>query len=201
MLLTFQTAEILKTGTNTSEDQILIFGSGVERLQRFNYTSSSQQTVATPSGVACSPASASGKTSSITCMIHGLYVLQEIITILLACQHSEFDKERVFLSSLASISTISDFIFRKLRGLLMVVSLDCTKLELLEGNLNFPTKKSKEKIGAATRRKKGGSRNMKRLNPIPIASRDDIGLNKAAKVSFPFPLLFLKHFCLVQISS
>ncbi|XP_052192225.1 uncharacterized protein LOC127801296 isoform X2 [Diospyros lotus] len=175
------TAEILKTGTNTSEDQILIFGSGVERLQRFNYTLSSQQTVATSSGVVCSPASASGKTSSITYMIHGLYVLQEIITILLACQHSEFDKERVFLSSLASISTISDFIFRKLRGLLMVISLDCTKLELLEGNSNFPTKKSKEKISAATRRKKGGSRNMKRLNPIPIASRDDIGLNKAAK--------------------
>ena len=85
----------------------------------------------------------------------------------------------------------------------MVVSLDCTKLELLEeGNSNFPMKKSKEKIGAASRRKKGKTRNMKRLNPIPASSGEDAQLDKAIKVllSLFCPPVF-SMFCCVQITS
>ncbi|CAL5381431.1 unnamed protein product [Camellia sinensis] len=182
------TAEILKMTNCTLEDQTWLFSSGAERSLRFNYTMSSQRTIPTLPGtdaefsLAARPVSVSGKPSSVAYMFYGLFVLQEIVTILLACQHSEFDKEKVLFSTLASVSSISDCIFRKLRGLLMVVSLDCTKLELLEeGNSKIPTKKSKEKLGAATRRKKGRTHNMKRLNPVPRSSGDDVRIDKANK--------------------
>ncbi|THF97556.1 hypothetical protein TEA_023558 [Camellia sinensis var. sinensis] len=182
------TAEILKMTNCTLEDQTWLFSSGAERSLRFNYTMSSQRTIPTLPGtdaefsLAARPVSVSGKPSSVAYMFYGLFVLQEIVTILLACQHSEFDKEKVLFSTLASVSSISDCIFRKLRGLLMVVSLDCTKLELLEeGNSKIPTKKSKEKLGAATRRKKGRTHNMKRLNPVPRSSGDDVRIDKATK--------------------
>ncbi|XP_057498206.1 uncharacterized protein LOC130782800 isoform X1 [Actinidia eriantha] len=182
------TDEILKMTNSSLMDQTGFFGSGTDRSLRFNCTMSSQRTISTLPGTdreigpAMKPVLVSGKPSSFAHMFYGLFVLQEILTILLACPHNELDKERVLFSSLPFVSTISDCIFRKLRGLLMVVSLDCTKLELLdEGNSNFPTKKSKEKVGAASRRKKGKTRNMKRLNPIPASSGEDAQLDKAIK--------------------
>ncbi|XAR63209.1 Polynucleotide adenylyltransferase [Bertholletia excelsa] len=64
----------------------------------------------------------------------------------------------------------------------MVVSLDFTKLELLEEEKpNIPTKKSKEKLGAASRKKKGGNRNKKKSNPTPRSSRGDAHLDKSTK--------------------
>lgn len=136
-------------------------------------------------------ASFSEPPSSLANMFCGLSVLQEISRILLACQHGEFPKERVLFSSLPLVSTVSDCIFRKLRGLMMVVSLDCTKLELLEEvNTNPPMKKSKDKIGAASRRKKGRTRNMKGVNPIPRSTGQDARFDEAVKVSF---ILFPSH--------
>lgn len=112
--------------------------SGADRSMRFKSTMLPQRTIPTlprTDGEICPsvrPASVSGKPSSFANMFYGLSVLQEIPSILLACQHGEFAKERVLFSSLPFVSTVSDCIFRKLRGLMMVVSLDCTKLELLE---------------------------------------------------------------------
>ncbi|XP_058221627.1 uncharacterized protein LOC131331748 isoform X4 [Rhododendron vialii] len=183
------TAEILKMTKNSSlEDHKWLFSSGADRSMRFKSTMLPQRTIPTlprTDGEICPsvrPASISGKPSSFANMFYGLSVLQEISSILLACQHGEFAKERVLFSSLPFVSTVSDCIFRKLRGLMMVVSLDCTKLELLEEvNSNLPMKKSKEKIGAASRRKKGRTRNIKSVNPIPRSSGDDARFDEAVK--------------------
>ncbi|KAK6120720.1 hypothetical protein DH2020_045536 [Rehmannia glutinosa] len=75
--------------------------------------------------------------------------------------------------SLDCVNSISDIILRKLRELLMVVSLDCTKFELLgEGNMNPLTKKLNDKHVATNRKKKGKNRNRK-SNPVPRPCEDD----------------------------
>jgi hypothetical protein len=65
----------------------------------------------------------------------------------------------------------------------MVVSLDCTKLELLgEGIEKSLPNKSKEKLSACSRRKKGRSRNMKKVIPFLRSSLDDFPCNKSLKI-------------------
>ncbi|XP_045828053.1 uncharacterized protein LOC123920018 isoform X3 [Trifolium pratense] len=82
--------------------------------------------------------------------------------------NSEYDIGTLFFSSLVSVSTISDCILRKLRGFLMVISLDCTKHELLEEEHDKSSSgKPKEKLGPSNRKKKGRTRNNKRQNPAP----------------------------------
>jgi len=97
--------------------------------------------------------------------VNRLLVLQIIVAMALAFPRHEFDEERLFYSSLDSVSSISDRILRKLRGLLMVVSLDSTKLELLEDdNQKFTPNKFKEKVASSSRKKKGKNRNAKKHN-------------------------------------
>lgn len=174
------------TNNSNLEDHKWLFSSGAERSVRFKSIPTLPRTDG-EFGTSVRPASVSRMPSSLANMFYGLSVLQEISTILLACQHSEFAEERVLFSSLPFVSTVSDCVFRKLRGLMMVVSLDCTKLELLEeANSNFPMKKSKENIGAASRKKKGRMRNTKRVNPIPRSAGDDIIVDVAVKVPFGY---------------
>ncbi|KAM7512128.1 hypothetical protein LguiB_011003 [Lonicera macranthoides] len=178
------TAEILKGTNNAFEDELWLSTRGVEQPLRYNYTVSHRRRFATLGTDAefIKPSSFSKKPSSLEYILSGLYILQDISIMLVGFQHSEYCKEKLFFSSLGSVSTISDCILRKLRGLLMVVSLDCTKLELLEeGNCKYPTKKSKEKVGASTRRKKGKTRNTKRITPDSKSSKDEVMLDKPAK--------------------
>ncbi|KAK2977826.1 hypothetical protein RJ640_017490 [Escallonia rubra] len=179
------TAGILK-GTNSGrfvEDETPLFGAGAEQHRS---TVSRQRTAArlgekdAEFGSIMNLNLVSRKNSSLCFILNGLLVLQDLSTILSACDHSECDREKLFYSSLGSISTISDCIFRKLRGLLMVVSLDCTRLELLEDGKSYPTKRPKEKNGSASRRKKRKGRNMERPIPPPT-SRDDLMLDKPPK--------------------
>lgn len=185
----FQTAEILKGTSNAFEDELWLSTRGAEQPLRYNYSVSHRRAFATLGNDAefIKPSSFSKKPSSLEYVLNGLYILQDISIMLVAFQHSEYCKEKLFFSSLGSVSTISDCILRKLRGLLMVVSLDCTKLELLEeGNCKYPTKKSKEKVGVSTRRKKGKTRNTKRITPDSRSSKDEVILDKPAKVPFTF---------------
>lgn len=134
-------------------------------------------------GLAISPASLSGIPASLANVFHGLFVLQDITTMVLSSQQNEYDTEKIFFSSLRSISTITDCILRKLRGLLMVVSLDCTKLELFgEGNFKSSPNKSKEKPSTSGRRKKGRAHSTKRQNPFPNSALDELSLDKPPKV-------------------
>lgn len=139
----------------------------MEHLLRFNHAESLQRTVSrfsadVETGLSIAPASLAGLPTSLADLYRGLFVLQDITTVLLSCWHNEYDVEKIFFSTLSFISTITDGILRKLRGLLMIVSLDCTKLELFgEGSIKPSPTKSKEKPRAGGRKKKAGAR-MKR---------------------------------------
>ncbi|KAK6120570.1 hypothetical protein DH2020_045701 [Rehmannia glutinosa] len=117
------------------------------------------------------PAQVSGNLSPLHCIFNSLYILQVISTLLSAAQYGGYNN--IFFSSLDCVNSISDIILRKLRELLMVVSLDCTKFELLgEGNMNPLTKKLNDKHVATNRKKKGKNRNRK-SNPVPRPCEDD----------------------------
>lgn len=147
------------------------------------------------SGLFLSSAPLSGKASSYGYICKCLCVLQNISSLLLACNRNEFANEQMFFSSLGSVNSISDCILRKLRGLLMVVSLDCTKLELLEEvNWKSPIKKSKEKPGpgVASRRKKGKTRNTKKQIAAPESACNYPELDKPPKVPFCLHRFFVE---------
>lgn len=192
IMMNLQTGEILKGAYSALEDEKWLFNAGGGQPVKYKYTASSQRTDQALSddaeaGSIMIPSSVSGKPKSFFNFSNGLFVVQDILNIIVTCQHSEYDRDKIFFSTLGSISTISDCIFRKLRGLLMVVWLDFTKLELLgEGNLKSPPNKSKEKLGTGGRKKRGRTRNMKKLNPVPRSCGDDSKSLKPLKVPFPF---------------
>ncbi|KAL2477973.1 Nucleotidyltransferase family protein [Forsythia ovata] len=113
----------------------------------------------------------SGNSSPLNRAFNSLYILQVISAMLLASQRCVYNQEKLFFSSLDSANSISDNILRKLRELLMVISLDCTRIELLEeGNWISPNK-SKEKPVSSNHKKKGKKRN-KNSNPVPRPCTD-----------------------------
>ncbi|KAI7737921.1 hypothetical protein M8C21_027387 [Ambrosia artemisiifolia] len=114
----------------------------------------------------------SSKLSSIAQTFNRLLVVCEISNMLLAFDNGQFNEEALFFSSLEAVGTISDRILRRLRGLFMVVSLDYTKLELLEdlnSTKSVKKSKSKSKSGSA---KKGKPRDVKK--PIPVQISENI---------------------------
>ncbi|XP_022757001.1 uncharacterized protein LOC111304585 isoform X4 [Durio zibethinus] len=180
--------EVLKAAGSASEDEMWLFNAGtVERPMRYNY--SEKLLGATPKpledagfGINITANSRSGKPTSVTNVFSSLFVLQDIVTLVLSCHHNECDMGNVFFSALGSVSTITDSILRKLRGFLMVISLDCTKLELLgEGNFNSSSNKSKDKFSACSRKKKGKPRNIKKQNPMLKTEVDDLPSKKSLK--------------------
>ncbi|KAK4849669.1 hypothetical protein QYF36_027137 [Acer negundo] len=179
--------EVLKEASSASEDGMWLFNAGVERSSRFNHSRSSQRPVTMLSadaecGLAIASASLSGKPIPLNNAFNILFVLRDIITVILSSQHNEHDIEKIFFSTLGSINTISDCVLRKLRGLLMVISLDCTKIELFgEGNFKSSPNKPKEKSSACGRKKKGKTRSMKKLNPLLKSSVDELAFDKPSK--------------------
>ncbi|XP_025887463.1 uncharacterized protein [Solanum lycopersicum] len=123
-------------------------------------------------------ASVFGVSCSFNQLLDCLFMLEDISTVLLACPHSVCeppDSEKLFFSSFESVNTLSDCILRKLRGLLMIISLDCTKYELLEDeNLNSLPKQNKEILGASNRKKKGKNRKVKKSNSLPKPKTDGL---------------------------
>ncbi|KAJ0803286.1 hypothetical protein HanPI659440_Chr03g0138141 [Helianthus annuus] len=126
----------------------------------------------------------SGKLSSIAQTFNRLLVVCEISTMLLAFENGRFSEQALFFSSLEAVGTISDRILRRLRGLLMVVSLDYTKLELLEDlNSTKSVKKSKSKSKSVSA-KKGKSRDVKKPIPVQISDKSSSTSDKPTKVNF-----------------
>ncbi|KAG4173732.1 hypothetical protein ERO13_A11G078500v2 [Gossypium hirsutum] len=183
------TFEVLKAAGSASENEMWLFSAGaVERPMRYtNYGEKKLGTTRKPLedaefGMTVSANSHSGKPTSLTNAFSSLFVLQDIVTVVLSCHH-HCDVGKVFYSSLGSVSSIIDSILRKLRGYLMVISLDCTKLELLgEGNFNSSSDKSKDKFSASSRKKKGKPRNIKNPNPVLKMEMDDHPPQKPLKV-------------------
>lgn len=189
---------MLKAKNNVVEDDILSFTVGTEFPTRYNRKISHRRSFVVGSDAECgsyrASTSVSRKPSSFGYICSCLCVLQDISSMLLACDHyCELAKEEMFFSSLYSVHDNSNWILRKLRGLFMVISLDCTKLELLEEvNRKNPTKKSKEKSGAASRRKKAKTRNTKRVAAAPESALNDLALDRASKVPCCLLRLFLE---------
>ncbi|XP_004308471.1 PREDICTED: uncharacterized protein LOC101305610 [Fragaria vesca subsp. vesca] len=179
--------EILKGTSSGVEDEMWLLNTGMEQPLRYNHIVSMRKTVPklvadTEFGSSIIPASLSGKPASLADAFNNLFVLQDIIKMISLCCNNEYDKGKFFYSTLSSISTISDFILRKLRGFLMVLLLDCTKLELLsEGNEKCLSKKTKAKPSASSRKSKGRASNMKRPNPVPMSCTDEVLCETSAK--------------------
>ena len=189
----FQTLEVLKVARSASEDELWLFSAGaVEQPMRYDYIEPLRDTFPklpedAEFGNIITADSRSGKPTSITNVFSSIFVLQDIITVVLSCHRNEYDVGKVFFSALGSLSTITDGILRKLRGFLMVISLDCTKLELLgDGNFNSSSDKSKDKFSACSRKKKGRSRNIKKQNLVLKTEVEDLPPYKHFKVLFFF---------------
>ncbi|KAG8653680.1 uncharacterized protein LOC110614705 isoform X7 [Manihot esculenta] len=164
-----------------------MFKTGAEQPLTYIYAESMPQAVQKLSddaefGSPITSALPSGKAASLANLFNSLFVVRDLVTLILPGQHSEFDISKVFFSTLGSVSSISDCILRKVRALVMVISLDCTKLELLgEGNFKCLTSKPKEKLSAGSRKKKGKTHNMKKLNPAPGTVAKESSSGKSLK--------------------
>ncbi|KAJ0967074.1 hypothetical protein J5N97_023991 [Dioscorea zingiberensis] len=97
--------------------------------------------------------------------LNRLAVICEMSLMFSKSRLEEFKKDEIFFSSLSSISSISDFVLRKLRGLLMIVSIDYVKLELMgDPEIDPIPNKSKDEFGKSCRKGKKKNRNSKRLS-------------------------------------
>ncbi|KAK9049859.1 hypothetical protein SSX86_031170 [Deinandra increscens subsp. villosa] len=196
------TRDILYGRSNGMEDELQISCGREKKPWRYNQPSWHQETIDTLKGKDFESGKTlfippSNKLSSIAHMFNRLLVVCEISILFLAFDHGQFNEEALFFSSLESVSTISDRVLRRLRGLLMVVSLDFTKLELLEDlNSTKSVKKSKPKTKPALG-KKGKSRDMKK--PIP-AQISENSTDKPTKVNF-FSCILLCVFYIEEVMS
>ncbi|EPS65873.1 hypothetical protein M569_08904, partial [Genlisea aurea] len=150
------------------EDDIWSYPDKDRRQKRCNLPSSGKKGLDIFKGInprtkcAASSSEVSRVPFSLHCIFHSLYILQNVASLLSTTQVGGFDSEKLFFSSLDSINTVPDIVHRKLREMLLVISLDCTKLDLLgEEDLKPSTKKLNEKKIAPVRKKKGKNGNKK----------------------------------------
>lgn len=174
--------------SSASADEIWLYCTGVDKLRQYNRSASAQRTIRTfpddtEFGTVITPVTFCKKPAALARAFNSLLVLQDVSMMLTSIFNSECDIGPLFFSSLGSVCTISDCILRKVRGFLMVISLDCTKLELLEEELDMSSSgKSKEKLSVSNRKKKGRTRNAKRQNPAPKTSVGGISHENPLKV-------------------
>ncbi|KAK1430360.1 hypothetical protein QVD17_13036 [Tagetes erecta] len=153
---------------------------------RHSYSSGNQETIDTLKGKDFESGMTlfippSNKLSSIAQKFNHLLVVCEISTLLLAFDHGQFSEEALFFSSLEAVSTVADRVLRRLRDLLMVVSLDYTKHELLEDlNPTKSVKKSKSKPKSVSG-KKGKFRDVKNQIPAQICEKSSSTPDKPTK--------------------
>lgn len=126
------------------------------------------------------PNSVSRKPITVASNLSGLYVLQEFASLLILCLNGLVPVESVFFSSLGSITTLVDCILRKIRGFLMVISIDSVKVELLEDNTQkrSPSSSSNQRLGSTSCKHKGNTRNMKK--PM-LEAKSDKNINLSTK--------------------
>lgn len=180
--------EILKyEKTCLDEKKGLVDGVGTQSLSH-KFTSrlsrtSSTLTVDTEFGLPVTSTLHSGQTVCLPEVFDGLLILQEFCFMVLSFQSGGYEKEQLFLSTLHSLNTIYDCVLRKLRGFLMIISLDCTKLELLgEENDKPSSKKSKQKHGTSNCRRKKRVSNTRSQVPLARSCTDCVSSNEVSKV-------------------
>ncbi|OWM80173.1 hypothetical protein CDL15_Pgr019337 [Punica granatum] len=169
--------EILSEASKTSEDKLWAFSGGFEHSLKYDQKASSKQNMKDllfDAGFVSTISRDVVPQKSLADHFNRLFVLQSVITTMLSSFHDNFDPELQFFSTLGSLGTLADCLHRKLRGFLMVIFLEYTKLELLgeQKNCSSLPNKVKEKSGSTSRRKKAKSHNFKRVNPSANSCQD-----------------------------
>lgn len=184
----FQIHEVSKVANDALEDEVWQFSAGAGQSLPFNYTASTQRMIRifpddVEFGTIIRPFTFSRKPAPLARAINSLFVLQDLNVVISSCHNNEYHIGKLLFSSLSSVCTISDCILRKVRGFLMVISIDCTKLELLgEEPDKSSSNRPKEKLSNCSHKKKGRARNSKRLNPVPKSCGDDVSHKNPLKV-------------------
>lgn len=164
-----------------------LFSTGEEQPPCHNSISSSQRAIlASAADAGFYPSILSASTSrpprSLSSILASLFVLQEICTMSLSFQ-SSLEMDSVFFSKMDSFHTVSDYIMRKFRGSVMVVSSDCIKHELLAGeNVKYPVNKVGDKLSIGSRKGKGKNRTVKKLTSASKSSRSNHAMEKSSEV-------------------
>ncbi|KAF1876612.1 hypothetical protein Lal_00021171 [Lupinus albus] len=178
------THEVLEVASSASGDEVWLYSVGADKLQQYSRPASAQRTMRYDDvefGSIVTPITFIKKPAGLARAFNSLVVLQDINKIITSCLNSEYDVGKLFFSSLGSVCTISDCILRKMRGFMMAISLDCTRLELLDEEVDKSSGKPKEKPGICNRKKKGRTRNAKRQNPVPKTCMDGISRENPPK--------------------
>ncbi|RAL46216.1 hypothetical protein DM860_016649 [Cuscuta australis] len=174
-------ADIFKGKRGVLDDNTWQYGGIVD--QPFRCTTTLPHQECTDESYVSNPRSVSQMPSSLIRVIEGLSILQNISTMLFEFQHAYYERERLYFSSLESISLISDCILRKLRGLLMVISHECTKVELLEDDKsNSSLKKNNERLGSGNNKKTRKNSKVKKKNHVTKLTADGVTLPKSLEV-------------------
>ncbi|XP_038682245.1 uncharacterized protein LOC119982767 isoform X2 [Tripterygium wilfordii] len=183
----FLTLEISKGKSSVMMEEMWSLSAGVEQASRYKCSDSSRShtvtnTAYTGFGLSIKPPSGHGKSKALIEILNQLIVLQDVLSLVSSCWHSDHNIGKVFFTTLGCLGTTSDCVLRKMRALIMVISLDCMKIELLEedNSKSLPTK-SKEKLSSCSKKKKGRTHNMKKLNPGAGSGADDFLSDKPFK--------------------
>ncbi|XP_028762347.1 uncharacterized protein LOC114720805 isoform X2 [Neltuma alba] len=172
--------EVFKVAHDALEDDTWLYSTGVGQSLPYNYSTSAERLIRifpddVEFGKTIRPPTFSRRPASLARAFNSLLVLQDLNKMISLCCNSDYDIEKLLFSSLCSVCTISDCITRKLRGFLMVISVDSTRLELLGEECDkSSSSKAKEKLSNCSHKKKGRARNSKKLNPLPKSCVNDI---------------------------
>lgn len=170
------------------EDDIWLYSTGVGQSLPYNYSASAERMSRifpndVEFGKVIRPPKISRKPASLAGALNSLLVLQDLSKMISLCCNSDYDVEKLLFSSLGSVCTISDCILRKLRGFLMFISIDSTRLELLgEESDKFSSSKAKEKLSNCSHKNKSRARNTKKPNPVAKSCVNDISPSVLPKV-------------------
>ncbi|XP_072977405.1 uncharacterized protein [Typha angustifolia] len=100
-----------------------------------------------------------------------LLVIQEI-SAFLTCNHGHYEGKTLFFSTLGSAETVSDYVLRKLRGLLVIVSVNYINLELMGDMESKIIPKNEGKSCVGSHKGKNKCRNSRKLDSGPMLSKD-----------------------------
>uniref|UniRef100_A0A7N0ZQR2 Polymerase nucleotidyl transferase domain-containing protein n=1 Tax=Kalanchoe fedtschenkoi TaxID=63787 RepID=A0A7N0ZQR2_KALFE len=171
-------AEVTTVEKSDLKNEMRFSGRAANNKERYKYTMQCQmpRTVVPALGFSSiCMASTSSRSTSFENVVKGLLLLQDIYTVSRCC---DSDKERLYFSKFDSVNSSLDCIFRKIRGLLMAISLQSTKLELLdEGNTDIHPSKLKVRSVPGNRRKKGRPRDVKRPDLVSELKGDECKLD------------------------
>ncbi|XP_020519567.1 uncharacterized protein LOC18428793 isoform X2 [Amborella trichopoda] len=123
------------------------------------------------------PISASKMASSLAKLSNGLLLLEKLSVSGFAYENKIPDEEKLFFSTLGSVHSVSDYILRRVREVLMKLSTDCIRIDLLgDDNHKASANKCKGKSSNSTvyqKEKKGKGRNRRSMHVEVKAAEDD----------------------------